>query len=369
MPNEVNSERYSRQVILRELGYEGQYKLLQAKVLVVGAGGLGCPVLQYLAAAGVGTTGIIDDDIVDVSNLHRQVLFGVDDVGKKKATTAAYKLRLLNAGVKTEVFESRLTNTNAWQIISRYDLVVDGSDNLATRYLVSDACGILKKPLVYGSVFRFEGQVGVFYLNSNIGYRDVYPVQPNPGEVPDCSEAGVLGVLPGIIGSLMANEAIKIITGMGQLLSSRLLTYNCLTNLFYEIEIEPSDQLNGPASQGELEGWEYENKCAAVSNVGVLQHEDFDDAIGRAGTLIIDIREKDEMPVINEFDHISLPLSEIKKNLPTFDEDKIILFCQSGARSLQAAELIAGTARAGQQVFTLQNGIRSWKNKQRELPR
>ncbi|MBD0294073.1 MAG: HesA/MoeB/ThiF family protein, partial [Flavisolibacter sp.] len=218
MVSNEHNERYQRQVILQEFGEAGQQKLLQAKVLVIGAGGLGCPVLQYLAAAGVGVVGIADDDIVSLTNLHRQVLYSMSDIGKSKVERAAAILRQLNPDIEIIPYHLRLTNKNALDIITAYDIVVDATDNFPTRYLLNDACVLLSKPLIYGAVSKFEGQVAVFNGvgssgEKSVNYRDLFPVPPQEDEVPNCAEAGVLGVLPGIIGSLQAGEVIKLITG------------------------------------------------------------------------------------------------------------------------------------------------------------
>src|ERR1035437_5209301 len=221
---EIN--RYSRHIIMPEIGIEGQEKLKQAKVLVVGAGGLGCPVLQYLTAAGVGIIGIVDDDIVDETNLQRQVLYNKEETGKQKADVAAKKLKLQNQNVHLISHILHLTSANALEIISHYDLVIDGSDNFPTRYLVNDACVMLNKPLVFGSIFKFEGQVSVFNYKNGPTYRCLFPEPPI--DSPNCAEIGVLGVLPGIIGTLMANEALKIILGIGEILSGKLFVLDAL---------------------------------------------------------------------------------------------------------------------------------------------
>jgi len=205
--------RYSRQMILDEVGVEGQQKLKQARVLVIGAGGLGCPVLQYLAAAGIGTIGIIDFDVVEIHNLHRQILYTAEDIGKRKAPTAANRIKQSNPNVQTAVFEIMLNEENAEEIISQFDIVVDGSDNFVTRYLVNDICIKLGKPLVYGSIFKFEGQLAVFNYKGSKNLRDIYPEPPNPEDAPSCSDIGVIGVIPGIVGLLMCQLVFQIQLG------------------------------------------------------------------------------------------------------------------------------------------------------------
>src|ERR1017187_2761519 len=240
MLNQDEINRYHRHIQLSEIGIEGQGKLKQSKVLVIGAGGLGCPVLQYLTAAGVGTLGIVDFDKVDESNLQRQILYGIDDIGKPKVECAVNRLSQQNPFVKFISHNIQLTNQNAIDIINNYDIIIDGTDNFPTRYLVNDACVLLNKPLVYGSINKFEGQVSVFnYLinetKRSATYRCLFPNPPSAADVPNCSEVGVLGVLPGIIGTLQANETIKIITEIGDVLSGKLLILNALSMQFYTI--------------------------------------------------------------------------------------------------------------------------------------
>jgi adenylyltransferase/sulfurtransferase len=223
-------KRYNKQIMLPEIGLSGQNKLKSAKVLMIGAGGLGCPILQYLTAAGVGEIGIVDDDVVDLSNLHRQILYSTNDIGKSKATVAKEKLQLLNPHVKITSYDERFTINNAEAICKNYDLVIDGSDNFETRYLVNDTCVTLKKVLVFGSIFKFEAHIAVFNNQNGPNYRDVFPSVPPTNEAPNCIEIGVLGVLPGIAGAHMANEAIKIICGTGQILSGKLMIINTFHN-------------------------------------------------------------------------------------------------------------------------------------------
>ena len=226
--SEEEKVRYSRHLKLSQFGLKSQQKLKEAKVLVVGTGGLGAPLLQYLTAAGVGTIGVVDFDTIESSNLQRQVLFGDSDVGKKKTTTAIEKLKKQNPGVEFVEYDEMLTSSNARKIIKQYDLVADGTDNFPTRYLVNDACVLEGKPNVYASIFQFEGQVSVFNYEEGPNYRDLFPHPPPPGMVPSCAEGGVLGVLPGIIGSMQASEAIKVITGIGQPLSGSLFLFDAL---------------------------------------------------------------------------------------------------------------------------------------------
>ncbi len=267
MNNSFDYRQYKRQMILSELGKEGQDKLRLAKVLVAGAGGLGCSALQFMAAAGVGTIGIVDFDVIEVSNLHRQVLYMFDDIGKPKAETAAAKLRAMNPNAEYNVYPYRLTQHNALEMISEYDIVIDGTDNFTSRYIINDACVLLNKPFVYGAVSGFEGQVGVFNLADASGgkksnYRDLFPQPPDPASSMSCIEAGVIGVLPGIIGTLQATEAIKIMTGIGKPLANTILTFNALHNSFHDFHISPAEQTKGlmPSDENEFRNFDYEYK-------------------------------------------------------------------------------------------------------------
>lgn len=364
MLNKIEKERYHRQVLLPEIGENGQQKLLDAKVLVIGAGGLGCPVLQYLTAAGVGTIGIIDDDVVSLSNLHRQVLFGTGDVGEPKVTTAFRSLHSLNNQTQFRLHNYRLSAKNAWNVLSAYDLVVDGSDNFSTRYLVNDACVLLKKPLVYGSISRFEGQVAVFNVSGSANYRHIFPVPPAEGEIADCSTAGVIGVLPGIIGSLMANEAIKWITQTGDLLSNQLLTYHSLSNTFYKLSINPSSNenlQNMPQDRKALEEADYALACSADDRVKEIEPHEMDEWIGKGDVSIIDVREIGEWPLVNEFEHFQIPLSIIKENPPVANSPIVVVFCQSGKRSREAAVILSNHYPETIQIFSVKGGIVAWK--------
>ena len=232
--------RYSRHIILSEIGQEGQNKLSKAKVLVIGAGGLGCPVLQYLTAAGIGCIGIVDFDIVEISNLQRQVLFGTSSLGENKAEAAKKRLEDLNDTISITAYSEKLTHKNAIDLFNQYDIIVDGTDNFATRYLVNDAAIITNKPLVFGAIYKFEGQVSVFNYNNGPSYRCLFPSPPKKDAIPNCSEIGVLGVLPGIIGNMQANEVLKIILGLGKVLSGELLCYNALNNQIVTLKIKRS---------------------------------------------------------------------------------------------------------------------------------
>lgn len=259
-------QRYQRQLILKGIGMEGQQKLSDARVLVIGAGGLGCPVLQYLAAAGIGHLGIADDDTISLSNLNRQILFGQEDTGKFKAEVAAEKIRLLNNLVNVVVYRERWNASLSIQYFGDYDIIVDATDNFASRYMINDGCALMQKSLVFGAVSQFEGQVAVFNAEregETLSYRDLFPVPPKEGEVMNCMEGGVLGVLPGIIGVMQATEVIKVVCGIGDVLTNTMLTYNALSHQFYKIRIvkNPNALLEMPGNQEEYLNTKYDELC------------------------------------------------------------------------------------------------------------
>lgn len=371
-----NNERYARHYALAGFGEIGQEKLLQARVLVIGAGGLGCPVLQYLAAAGVGTIGIADHDRVALSNLQRQTLYTTGDVGCLKAVQAAESLRKLNPEITIETYTEEVTSGNAWELIERYDIVADCTDNFASRYLISDACFLLRKPLVFGAVFQYEGQVAVFdtgnHNEERISYRDLFPEPPAPDEVMNCNEAGVLGVLPGMIGTLQANEVIKLITGIGEVLRGRLLIFNMLT---YETLImdlaNRSDAISLiPENRERFEKTDYRWLCgfSSSSDIEEISPDDFPEIIAQPGVLAVDVRERGELPEAR-FPHIKIPLSELKietSGINNIKGQKIILFCQSGKRSLNAAELLTAAYGTTIKIGHLKGGITALQNKGHE---
>ena len=338
-------KRYSRQIILPEIGINGQGKLKAAKVLMIGAGGLGCPVLQYLVAAGVGEIGIVDDDIVHVSNLQRQILYNVNDLGALKAICAKEKLELLNPHTLIRAYPVRITADNAEAICGAYDLVIDGSDNFGTRYLVNDCCVALNKPLVFGSILKFEGHVSVFNYQGGPDYRDVFQEPPPADEVPACAEIGVMGVLPGIIGTYMANEAIKIICGIGETLSGKLMIINALDNsvsIFKVAEKQVKSKAASsidPASSEEL----------SIDELNKWLNESAD------GIFLIDVRETYEFEDYN-MGGINIPLYELKDHAETLPEDKKLVFCcQTGQRSKMAIQLLKPFYKG--EMYSLKNGI------------
>ena len=366
MSNPSKNDRYQRQISLKELGEIGQQKLKDAKVLVIGAGGLGCPALLYLAGAGVGRIGIVDFDLVSLSNLHRQVLFTVHDIGLSKALRAGDVLEQINPDIEVIVFNEKISNANALDIIKGFDIVLDGTDNFASRYLINDACVILKKTLVYGAISRFEGQLAVFNHPSEtkiaVNYRDLFPHAPADGEVLNCEEAGVIGVLPGIIGTMMANETIKLITGIGNALINRLLTYNSLNNHFFEMELlaMPETGKMIPQDTRAFHAFNYEWFCS-VHSAFELSQEEFEEKIHDKNIQFVDVRESGETPQVEDFDHINIPLSSLKDQIPDIKAETIILFCQSGKRSAGAAEILSKHFGKSRKIYSLKDGIAGWQ--------
>ena len=363
-------ERYQRQIILPAFGEGGQAKLQQSKVLVIGAGGLGCPVLQYLVAAGIGNIGIVDDDVVALSNLHRQPLFSMEDIGQSKAIAAAAWLKRLNPDINIVSYNQRLSTSNALALLQQYEVVVDGSDNFATRYLVNDACVLMQKPLVYGAVARFEGQVAIFNHGGTeevpaVNYRDLFPNPPKDGEVLNCAEAGVLGILPGIIGCMQANETIKLITGIGKPLSNALLTYNALNNQVYEVALSANANNRWllPADAAAFENTNYEWLCASADPRIEIDIDIFGGLLNNDTIAIIDVREQGEQPTPAGFDFSKMPLSNFSEAMKHISHDRVVLFCQSGKRSLQAARLLIDKFGATKKISSLRGGILPWVNK------
>ena len=368
MDNSKQYERYQRQIILPEFGEEGQQKLLNAKVLVIGAGGLGCPVLQYLTAAGVGTIGIVDNDVVSLNNLHRQVLYSVNDIGLSKAERAAHILQQLNPDIKIVAFNERLENNNTLTLFDEFDIVIDGTDNFSTRYMINDACVLLNKPLVYGAISQFEGQVSVFRnaKPSDVNYRDIFPDPPKEGEVLNCAEAGVLGILPGIIGTMMASETIKLVTGIGEPLIDQLLTYNALNNQVYVLNLSAQENTRSliPKNETEFLRTDYVWLCSTPVNEAEIDTVTFNNMIANGNVDVIDVRELHEIPAVNEFEHIRIPLAQLADNSSLVKSETVIAFCQSGKRSLQAAKILNGIFGKDKKVYSLRGGIVEWKKQQ-----
>lgn len=330
--------RYNRHIILPEIGQEGQDKISQAKVLVIGAGGLGCPILQYLAAAGVGTLGIIDFDVVDLSNLQRQILYGSASIGKNKAEAAKQRLQDLNNQITINTYTEKLTHSNAVDLFHLYDIIVDGSDNFETRYLVNDAAIICNKPLVFGAIYKFEGQISVFNYKSGPSYRCLFPNPPEAGTVPNCSDIGVLGVLPGIVGTMQANEVLKIILNLGTVLSGKLLCYNALTLQNSILKIN-RNQANIISVLKEKD--HFKNKSSSFNCEITPIEIQFKDALNKDNIQFIDVREAHELPKVENLNVTYIPLSKLQTSLHKIDiSKKKALFCKSGMRSKHAVKVL-----------------------------
>lgn len=356
-------ERYSRHILLKGFGANAQEELLAAKVLIIGAGGLGCPALQYLAAAGVGQIGIVDDDVVSLSNLQRQVLYKTSDVGQKKASVAAARMLELNPAIRVIPYLVRVNTSNALNLFSEYDIIIDGTDNFATRYLINDACVLLNKPLVFAAVFQYEGQLAVFNVADEnglkINYRDLFESPPAAEDAPDCNEAGVLGVLPGTMGIMQATEVIKLITGIGKPLLNQLLIYNSLEAESYTLQLTPGRNTARSIPQGTeaFLNTNYEWFCGvSPRSVEELEPEVFEELLAQDDVSVVDVREFGEYPQA-DFDHVQIPLSTILRETPVFEKSKILVFCQSGKRSMQAATLIKEKLEGHQEVYSLKGGI------------
>ncbi|MEM1945904.1 MAG: molybdopterin-synthase adenylyltransferase MoeB [Candidatus Caldarchaeum sp.] len=357
--------RYGRHLIIPEVGMAGQKKLKAAKVLVVGAGGLGSPISLYLAAAGVGRIGLVDFDVVDESNLQRQVLYTTKDVRRPKLEVAKERLTAMNPHIEVETYETRLTSENALDIISEYDVVVDGTDNFPTRYLVNDACVLLGKPNVYGSIFRFDGQVSVFDARKGPCYRCLYPEPPPPGLVPSCAEGGVLGVLPGVIGALQAMETIKVILGIGQPLIGRLLLFDGLHMSFTELRLrkDPSCKVCGP-NPTVRELIDYEAFCGITpSQADRSMHitpEELNEKIERGEKVfLLDVREPVEYEICHIENAVLIPLSKLPEHVNKLSlTDEIVAYCHTGVRSSMAVKLLRDLGFT--RVRNLAGGIDAW---------
>ena len=351
-------KRYSRHLILPEVAKEGQEKLKASRVLVVGAGGLGCPLLMYLAAAGVGHLGIIDFDVVDESNLQRQVIYGTSDVGKSKVEVAKARLLELNPTIQVTTYQEPLTSDNALALFEQYDIVADGTDNFATRYLVNDACVLTGKPNVYGSIFRFEGQVTVFNYQNGPNYRCLYKEPPPPGLVPSCAEGGVLGVLPGVIATLQATEVLKIILGIGNVASGKLLTYDALRLSFRELMVKKryDYEIKGLIDYEEFCGVKKvsEKEVKEITVHELKQKLDVNEAFD-----LIDVREEHEYDICNLEGSTLIPLGTLEDTLPSLDKDKAyVVHCKLGGRSAKAVDLMQN--KGFKNVLNLAGGINEW---------
>ena len=363
--------RYSRHLIMPEVGMEGQLKLKAAKVLCIGTGGLGAPLGVYLAAAGVGRIGLVDFDTVDLTNLQRQILFSTSDVGRPKIEAAADRLRGLNPDIQIDTFETRLTSENALELFRDYDLIVDGTDNFPTRYLVNDACVLLGKQNVYGSIFRFEGQVTVFGAPGGPCYRCLYPEPPPPGLVPSCAEGGVLGVLPGIVGSIQAAETLKLIIGKGEPLIGRLLLFDALAMRFRELKLRKNPEcpvcgahptVTKLIDYAEFCGIRGEEAPAPQTTVPEIAARELKARLDRGDDLfILDVREPHEYQICNLGGYL-IPLNDLPKRVNELDSSReIVVHCKMGGRSAKAVAFLQQSGFT--KVHNLAGGITAWSDR------
>lgn len=350
--------RFERQKILPNFGEKGQQKLSNAKVLMIGAGGLGCPALLYLATAGVGTLGIADGDSLSESNLNRQTLFGQNDIGSPKAKTAKKVLKEKYPDIHFEVIPYFLTAENTLEILKNYDLVLDGSDNFETRYMINDACVLLNIPLIMGAIYQYEGQLMVFNFGENpVNYRDIYPDQSQFNEIPNCSEAGVLGILPGIIGSLQAAEAIKLISGIGTVLTNKMLLYNLKTCTFYEVGISPNlkTKQDIPKSKVAFQQKNYHISCGAAENISWDKAMDWYENL--QNIKLIDIRNPGEEPIFEAAGIEKIPMKDLEENPEQLEPtEHILLFCKAGQRSKVLAKSLKKQFPE-KKIFSIVGGI------------
>lgn len=349
---------YSRQILLDEIGVEGQSKLSKTSVLVVGAGGLGCPVLQFLVSAGIGKIGIVDDDMVDITNLHRQILYRIDNVGMNKALVAARELRRLNPFIDIQAFPVRINVENAFELLENYEIIVDCTDNYSARFIINDACVLKNKIVVSGSIYRFEGQLTVFNFNNGPTLRCMFPKMPLKNSIKSCSESGVIGILPGIIGMLQANEVLKIILNLGQILSGTILVYNSLNNSFDQYELQKNDEFNYDELMvgNKLIASNYEQSCE-TKFMNQLSLEAFISDLKSNKYTIIDVRNPDEVPTLNFTMIKKIPLADLNDiELEIDHEDKILVVCKSGIRSERALDILKRKSISNQ-VYSLLGGV------------
>ncbi|MFZ1918315.1 MAG: molybdopterin-synthase adenylyltransferase MoeB [Terriglobales bacterium] len=362
--------RYSRHLIMPEVGMQGQQKLKAAKVLCIGAGGLGSPLSLYLTAAGVGTLGIVDFDVVDYTNLQRQIIHTTNDVGRKKLDSAAEKLKAINPFLNLQTFETKLTSANALDLFRQFDIVADGTDNFPTRYLVNDACVLTGKPNVYGSIFRFEGQASVFATEDGPCYRCLYPEPPPPGLVPSCAEGGVLGILPGLVGVIQATETIKLILGVGESLAGRLLLVDSLSMKFRELKLRKNPDCPVCGKNPTITKLiDYEEFCGVrgqeepagndIPSISVEELKKKMDA--KADIFILDVREPHEYQICNLKGYL-IPVGDLPKRVNELDSSReIIAHCKMGGRSAKAVNFLR---RSGfKKVYNLTGGITAWAEK------
>lgn len=362
--------RYSRHLLMPEVGLEGQQKLKEASVLVIGTGGLGSPVAMYLAAAGVGHLGLVDYDVVDFTNLQRQIIHGTQRLGERKVISARDRLADINPSIQIDVYDEPFTSDNARAISGPYDIIVDGTDNFPTRYLVNDVCVLTGKPNVFGSIFRFEGQLSVFWAEKGPCYRCLFPEPPPPGLVPSCAEGGVFGVLPGTIGTLQATEALKLILGIGEPLIGKLLLFDALGMDFEEVRLKKNPSCKICSDQPEVtELIDYEAFCGVpghdrpelqLANEWEIDAADLARRLGSGEPIrLIDVREPHEVQISHIEGAQLIPLGSLAAHMHELDSaEEIVLFCSAGSRSAQALQLLAGAGF--RKIKNLHGGINAW---------
>jgi molybdopterin/thiamine biosynthesis adenylyltransferase/rhodanese-related sulfurtransferase len=350
----MKAERYDRQIILRGFGEEAQSRLSAARVLVIGAGGLGCPILQYLAASGTGHIGIVDD-------------FSTADIGKLKTIVATERLQEMNPEIEIKPYALRIQKSNILDLLKTYDIIIDGTDNFDSRYLINDACALLKKPLIFAAVSGYEGQLAIFNVKDDQGkatnYRDIFPVPPKAGEIPNCAENGVLGVLPGIIGTMAAAETIKLITGIGKPLVNTLLHYNLLNQEQYQMQITSATDYTLAITEDDFlnsnDHPDFESSASYIE-IDAIQMRTLQQL---PSTLLIDVRERHEFPVLDPATYIKVPMSEFNAFLNTdIQEENILLLCQHGIRSVAAAEALQEKYGHSKKIYSLKGGIVKWRD-------
>lgn len=363
----MERERYNRQVILKGFGEASQLLLSKAKVLVIGAGGLGCPALQYLAAAGVGHIGIADNDTIALSNLHRQVLFSTGDIGKLKVNIATRRLQEMNPEIEIIPHPVHIQKNNVLDLLRKYDFIIDGTDNFETRYLINDVCALWNKPLIFAAVSGYEGQLAIFNVpdqqHQQTNYRDLFPLPPQAGEIANCAENGVLGVLPGVIGTMAAAETIKLITGIGKPLINKLLHYNLLSMEQYEMNISPGHDYILPKTENDFLTMKYPGSCELAQAYSEIDFEQLTALQQKSSTLIIDVRERNEVPVLGSQIYQKVPMSEFSAFLKTeVQAENLIFICQHGIRSVAAAEALHEKYGNTKKIYSLKGGIAKWRD-------
>lgn len=360
MTNQEIHTRFDRQIILPEFGFEAQQKLLNAKVLLVGLGGLGCPAMQYLIGAGVSKIGIVDGDCISISNLHRQLLFSSSDIGKMKVDVAFEKLKAIHPHTQIDVYPFFIEKSTAIELIQQYDIVLDCTDRFSARYLINDVCVLLNKPFVYGALYQYQGQVAVFnHGEIRTTLRDLFPSQPKQADYSSCNEAGTLGMVAGTIGTLQALECVKLITQQKGLLYNTLLTYDMMYHQLSKLHISPRSE-KMTFLQADIIGSNYDDECEVKTQKEDLDPLEFLTKINQGNALLIDVRNPDELPIWNEYLHLRIPLSALTSSIHLIDKTKnVLLFCHAGIRSKEALECLKDEY-GYEHVYHLKGGLIKW---------